>query len=87
MPSLMLFLPASMRCRVILPALACAAAAFVDEGIQLFAEGRGPALRDVALDFSGACAGMALGAAVTLLLYWLIRPDRRGRGHKRTRKR
>ena len=52
---------------------ACAVAAFIDEGIQLFAPGRGAQLSDVLLDTCGAAFGMA----VFLLLGRLIRTHRK----------
>ena len=46
-------------------ALACCVAyAFLDEGHQIFAVGRGPSLYDVALDSSGALFGRFLNSAV-----------------------
>jgi len=46
-------------------ALACCVAyAFLDEGHQIFAVGRGPSLYDVALDSSGALFSRFLNAAV-----------------------
>ena len=48
---------------------ACAAAASVDECIQLFVPGRGGHVRDVLLDVCGA----VFGAAVLALLAWLFR--------------
>ena len=39
---------------------------FIDETIQIFS-GRGPAIRDVWLDFSGAAAAILILAAVRLL--------------------
>ena len=83
---MVLFTRRDMRCRVILPALACLAVAFIDEGIQMFAEGRGPGLNDVALDFAGACAGMLAAGLVIGLLYLLFRPrGRHAAGRKRRR--
>ena len=43
-------------------------AALCDEGIQMFSEARGPSLSDVALDFVGACVGIALAALVVRLV-------------------
>jgi VanZ family protein len=50
----------------------CLAAALIDEGIQMFSEGRGPGLRDVAIDFSGATLGVIL-LTLALALYRLYR--------------
>ena len=65
----LLFSSPEKRSRGFLPAAACFAAAVVDEFLQRFADGRAPALRDVAIDFAGACLGIALTAAVLALLY------------------
>lgn len=72
-----LFTKPNGRGRLMLPALLCLAAACVDEGIQIFAIERGPALKDVILDFAGSCAGIIAMAVVISVLYALIRPFRR----------
>jgi VanZ family protein len=52
----------------------------------MFAEGRGPGLNDVALDFAGACVGMLAAGLVIGLLYLLFRPrGRHAAGRKRRR--
>ncbi|MGM9615569.1 MAG: VanZ family protein [Oscillospiraceae bacterium] len=72
-----LFLKPNGRGRVVLSALLCLSAACVDEGIQIFAIERGPALKDVILDFAGSCAGIFAMAVVISVLYALTRPFRR----------
>lgn len=57
-----------VRTRPILSAGACLIAAAIDECIQIFSYSRGPAVRDVLLDFSGACFGVALAALALLIL-------------------
>lgn len=52
--------------RIILPALLCMAAGLVDESIQLFTPDRGPSLRDVWIDTSGAVTGILLLSALGL---------------------
>ena len=64
---LSLFVRPGLRFRVPLPAALCLGAAITDEGIQILAEGRGPSMKDVALDFSGAVCGIVLCSAVLLL--------------------
>jgi len=61
-----------LRLKPFLSAALCLASALLDEGIQYFSEGRGPSLRDVALDFSGALFGMLL-AGLAVCLVRLIR--------------
>lgn len=68
---LALFIRPGWKIRSILPAALCLIAAGIDEVIQTFSEGRGPALRDVALDFAGACAGLLLAAAIAGLIRML----------------
>lgn len=72
----LLFVRTSGQCRLALPAAACLAVAFIDEGIQMFSAGRGPALRDVGLDFCGACAGLLLMALLVTLAYEAARRRR-----------
>ena len=60
----LLFASLNGRRRFFLPEGACLVAALIDEGIQLFSEGRGSSLRDVCIDFSGA----TLGVLVALLI-------------------
>lgn len=74
-----LFVKPNGRGRYVLPAVLCLAAACVDEGIQIFAIERGPALKDVILDFAGSCAGIIVMSVVISVLYALIRPFRRRR--------
>ncbi len=63
-----LFLQPEGGGRYIPPMGLCLAAAAVDEGLQFFAVDRGPALRDVILDFTGSCAGiLAAGLCVVVL--------------------
>ena len=61
-----------MKCWLIGPAFGLAVAA-VDETIQLFSDGRGAAIMDVLLDFSGVCFGIG---AVSILI-WVARFFRR----------
>lgn len=49
------------------PILLCAFAAAADETIQLFSAGRGPQVRDVLLDCSGALFGIAIYALLLRL--------------------
>lgn len=58
-----------LRPRPFVSAGLCLAAALLDEGIQMFTDGRGPRFSDVLLDFSGACVGIALAC----LAVWLMR--------------
>lgn len=51
---------AMMKKGVLLPAFWGVAAACVDETIQCFVPGRGPGLRDVAIDSCGVLTGLAL---------------------------
>lgn len=46
--------------RWVLPLLIGLCVASLDETIQIFVDGRGPAVTDVLLDFSGVCAGVLL---------------------------
>ena len=57
------------RSRFFLPEAGCLAAALIDEGIQLFSEGRAAQLRDVCIDLSGA----TLGLIVALILLAVLR--------------
>lgn len=52
---------------LVLPLMSGAAAAAVDETIQLFSPDRGPSIKDVGIDTCGVLAGIA----VFTLLYWL----------------
>ena len=72
---LTLFVRPGLRFLVLPPAALCLGAALMDEGIQILAAGRGPSMKDVALDFSGAVCGIVLCAAV-LLLTRAIRKNR-----------
>lgn len=74
-----LFVRSDGRGRYVLPTVLCFSAACVDEGIQLFAIERGPALRDVMIDFAGSCAGILAMAFVVEILYALTRRRRRRR--------
>ena len=62
----LLFSSREKRSRGLLPAAACLAAAVVDEFLQRFADGRAPGLRDVGIDFAGACIGILLAALLAL---------------------
>ena len=53
--------------RILLSAGSCLAAAIIDEGIQFFADGRAPSLRDVGIDLCGALLGILLAALLALL--------------------
>ena len=72
----LLFVKPDGRSRYLLPAGLCLAAAGVDEGIQILALDRGPALRDVLLDFCGSCIGILCAAFVILLIYYKVRNRR-----------
>ena len=72
----LLFVKPDGRSRYLLPAGLCFAAACVDEGIQILAVERGPALRDVLLDFCGSCVGILCAAFVILLLYYKVQNHR-----------
>ena len=69
----LLFLKPGGRGKIVLSAAVCLAAAAVDEGIQILAAGRGPALKDVGIDFGGSCAGMLVAALVVFLFYRIRR--------------
>ena len=56
------------RLRFLLPECLCLAAAFIDEGIQLFSEGRGASLRDVCIDLSGATLGVLIALLVLVIV-------------------
>ena len=73
---LALLIRPGLRVRPLASALMCLAAALLDEGIQMFSDGRGPSLRDVALDFSGACVGVIL-AVPAVLIVRLIRKQKK----------
>ena len=60
----LLFASLNGRRRFFLPEGACLVAALIDEGIQLFSEGRGASLRDVCIDLSG----VTLGVLIALLI-------------------
>ena len=77
--SYILFLRPDGRGRCFLPMALCLAAAGIDEGIQRFSLNRGPALRDVMLDFCGACTGILLVAVFLAVLYGLVLRRRRRR--------
>jgi VanZ family protein len=70
-----LFVQPGGRSRFWLAEGLCLVAALIDEGIQMFSEGRGPGLRDVAIDFSGATLGVIL-LTLALALYRLYRKKR-----------
>ena len=72
----LLFSPPEKRSRGLLAAAGCLAAALIDEFLQRFAAGRAPALRDVGIDFAGACLGIALAAAVLALIHLAARKRR-----------
>jgi VanZ family protein len=72
-----LFVRPNGRGRFFLSEFLCLAAAMVDEGIQLFSEGRGASLRDVAIDFSGATLGILAVTAVLLMFRLCMYIDRK----------
>ena len=72
-----LFLREDGHCRFLLPAALCLAVALVDEGIQILSQNRGPSLKDVSLDFCGACAGLLLTAAVLAVVRQIVLRRRR----------
>ena len=76
--TMILFAPMKLRFRIPLAACLCLGAALFDEGLQHFSSGRAPALRDVAIDFSGAVCGIA-AAAVIAALCALFRKPRQSR--------
>ncbi len=57
--------------RYFLMELCCLAVAIIDEGIQLFSDGRSAQIRDVCIDLSGSTLGIFL-AFILLLLFWGI---------------
>ena len=63
----LLFSALRRRGRLPRAGVVCLAAALIDEAIQRFSAGRGPSLRDVALDFCGALTGILLAALLTVL--------------------
>jgi len=81
----LLFVKPDGRSRYLLPAGLCLTTAGIDEGIQIFAQDRGPALRDVAIDFCGSCIGLLAAAFVILLLYYKVRSERAWRAHRANR--
>lgn len=74
-----LFVGPNGRSRFVMPAALCLSAACVDEGIQIFAIERGPALKDVILDFAGSCAGIIAMSMAVSVLYALTHRRRRRR--------
>lgn len=58
--------------RFFLPGFLCVSAACVDEFLQGLAVDRGPSIRDVVLDASGATVGVLL-AVVFICIHWLRR--------------
>ncbi len=56
------------RLRFLLPEGLCLVAALIDEGIQLFSEGRGASLRDVCIDLSGATLGVLIALLVLVIV-------------------
>lgn len=74
-----LFVRSDGRSRYVLPATLCFAVACIDEGIQIFAIERGPALRDVMIDFAGSCVGILAMSFVVVVLYSLFHRPRRKR--------
>lgn len=65
--------PERGRTHFLLAELFCLGAAVVDELIQHMIPGRGPSIKDVLLDFSGATVGVVCGAA----LLWLMARGRK----------
>lgn len=82
-----LFVKPDGRSRYVLPAGLCLASACVDEGIQIFAVERGPALKDVMIDFAGACAGILVMSFFVMLLYNAAQRRKRRRAARRRRRR
>ncbi len=70
----LLFVKPDGRSRYILPSMLCLGAAMIDEGIQIFAMERGPALRDVGIDFCGSLIGILATALVVLIVYSILTP-------------
>ena len=68
------------RSRFFLPEAGCLAAALVDEGIQIFSDGRAAQLRDVCIDLSGATLGLtvALVMLAVLRLFFHYYPPKTG---------
>ena len=52
------------RLLFLMPESLCLAAALIDEGIQLFSDGRSAQLRDVCIDLSGATLGLLIAMLV-----------------------
>ena len=63
------------RLRIPVTFLACVLTAGIDETIQVFSDGRGPKLRDVALDSGGAIVGIAVFCLLSMLLSRLKKRD------------
>lgn len=78
----LLFVKPDGRSRYLLPAGLCLVAAGIDEGIQILAVDRGPALRDVALDFCGSAVGILAASFVIMLIYYKVRSERAWRAHR-----
>ena len=73
----LLFLRPDGDARYILPMGLCLVSAGIDEGIQIFAVNRGPALKDLILDFTGSCAGILATGLIVVIVYYRLR--RKGR--------
>lgn len=65
----LLFVKPDGRSRYFMPMLLCLGSAGIDEGIQIFAVDRGPALRDVIIDFTGSCVGIFAMALIIVIVY------------------
>ena len=64
-----------MKLRLILSLISGIIVAIISEIIQIFAEGRGPAIKDVLLDYSG----YLLSTLIILLIMFLIIKKKRGK--------
>ena len=69
-----LFLRPDGGARYLLPMGLCLGSAAIDEGLQILAVDRGPALRDVILDFTGSCTGILAAGLCVVILHALFPP-------------
>lgn len=67
----------ALRCALFCPAI-CLVCAYIDETIQIFSEGRGPQLSDVAIDTFGAICGTA---GIMFLYFIIIKISQRTKKH------
>lgn len=65
---LALLIRPGLRGRPVLSAVMCLAAAALDECIQMFSYARGPSVKDVLLDFCGACFGVVLASLAAVII-------------------